>query len=130
MTTIRRELFKQLRMTPLERDEAEAGRCAGSWHIWTPGDNGDTCRCGTHALFVYGGLSLVQDAEATLNETVTQYWLRHYTSSKAALCGLCGNTGQIDTRATAISPAGVRAGGLYFCICPNGQTRRALDDTQ
>jgi hypothetical protein len=37
------------------------------------------------------------------------------------LCGLCGNLGVIDTRATAVSPVGVRCGDLHFCICPNGR---------
>lgn len=37
------------------------------------------------------------------------------------LCGLCGNTGSIDTRSSAVSAAGVRCGVRAFCICPNGR---------
>ena len=38
------------------------------------------------------------------------------------ICGLCGNWGEIDTRGRATSPAGYEAGGLYWCICPNGRS--------
>ena len=57
---------------------------------------------------------------------ITLYWLTHYLNEAVGLCGLCGNTGLIDTRGIAISPAGVHAGGLHFCLCPNGQIRRAV----
>lgn len=39
-------------------------------------------------------------------------------------CGLCGNIGTIDTRATAVTEAGHRVGGVFFCICPNGRSLR------
>jgi hypothetical protein len=57
------------------------------------------------------------------NEAVADYWLKHYIDKH---CSLCGNTGTIDTRETAITPAGLRVGRLNFCICPNGQAMRAL----
>ena len=40
------------------------------------------------------------------------------------LCGLCGNTGKLDTRNRAISPVGIDAGGAFFCLCPNGRTMK------
>jgi len=59
------------------------------------------------------------------NEAVTKYWLENYTAN-TTLCTLCGNTGIIDTCATAISPAGSNSGRLNYCICPNGQCERAV----
>ncbi len=55
---------------------------------------------------------------------VTAYWLAYYVNDSLGLCSLCGNTGWIDTRKTAISPAGFSAGRVNFCICPNGQAIR------
>jgi hypothetical protein len=55
---------------------------------------------------------------------VTDYWFAYYPAGGLGLCTLCGNTGIIDTRLTAISPAGIRAGRLNYCICPNGQHMR------
>jgi hypothetical protein len=52
---------------------------------------------------------------------LTLYWLEHYVDKTRQLCSLCGNTGLVDTRHTAISEAGVSAGRINFCICPNGQ---------
>ncbi len=55
-------------------------------------------------------------------KVITDYWLQYYTGS--SLCSLCGNSGVIDTRKTAISAAGVNQGRLNWCICPNGQGLR------
>lgn len=49
-------------------------------------------------------------------KVVTQYWLEHYCGN---LCTLCGNSGVIDTRLTAVSAAGYNSGRL------NGQCGRA-----
>jgi hypothetical protein len=57
------------------------------------------------------------------DEFLTEYWMENY-SGKNTLCTLCGNSGCIDTRTTAISPAGVNAGRLNYCICPNGRVMR------
>jgi hypothetical protein len=57
-----------------------------------------------------------------MNETVSEYWLRFYCDE---LCTLCGNTGVVDTRATAVSRTGISCGRLNYCICPNGQTMRS-----
>ncbi len=54
--------------------------------------------------------------------SVTQYWLKHYCPK--GLCAICGNWGIIDTRQTAITPAGVNVGELTYCICPNGMALR------
>ncbi len=59
-------------------------------------------------------------------------WLK-YLNRKYNLCGLCGNSGVIDTRPTAISGAGIRSGIVSFCICPSGrclekQNPTALDE--
>ncbi len=55
------------------------------------------------------------------DEAITAYWQAHYASDH---CTLCGNWGIIDSRASAITPAGVRVGRLNFCICPNGTSLR------
>lgn len=57
-------------------------------------------------------------------QALTDYWLEHYVNQDVGLCSLCGNTGEIDTIATAVSPAGVPAGRRQPCICPNGQSLR------
>lgn len=46
------------------------------------------------------------------------------------LCGLCGNSGMLDTRKTAISPSGASAGGIQFCICPRGRFLRESEGTK
>lgn len=38
---------------------------------------------------------------------------------KIPLCGLCGNTGMLETNTK--SPAGIRCGISAPCICPNGR---------
>jgi len=62
-----------------------------------------------------------------MNKTVEDYWVKFYVNEAVMLCSLCGNTGRIDTTASAISPAGVSAGRVNYCICPNGQTLRATN---
>jgi hypothetical protein len=59
---------------------------------------------------------------------ITDYWLEHYVNEDVRLCSLCGNTGKIDTRGTAVSAAGVIAGRVNYCICPNGQGARERDE--
>ena len=39
-------------------------------------------------------------------------------------CGLCGNSGIIDTRGKVFTAAGVSCGGVFFCICPNGRAMK------
>lgn len=59
-----------------------------------------------------------------IDDLLNTLWLRWYVGADT-LCTLCGNTGRIDTTATARSPAGVMAGRVNFCICPNGRSMRA-----
>jgi hypothetical protein len=60
---------------------------------------------------------------------LADFWLENYWNKDVGiggLCGLCGNTGKIDTTKSAISPMGLNSGGVYFCICPNGRTFDAI----
>lgn len=50
-------------------------------------------------------------------------WLE-FINPDVNLCGLCGNTGIINTRGLVRSPAGVACGVLRFCICPNGRAEK------
>lgn len=54
-------------------------------------------------------------------------WLRFLGPSGAkaweSCCGLCGNSGIVDTRGKVNSPIGKDCGVLAFCICPNGRAR-------
>lgn len=60
---------------------------------------------------------------------ITDYWLSHYVHKD--FCSLCGCSGVIDTRNTAISAAGVNTGKLNWCICPNGQAfRKAMKNAE
>jgi hypothetical protein len=36
-------------------------------------------------------------------------------------CGLCGNSGVVDTRGKVKSPRGDDCGVRAYCICPNGR---------
>ena len=39
-------------------------------------------------------------------------------------CGLCGNSGIVDTRGKVVSPRGEDCGVRAFCICPNGRVSK------
>jgi len=68
----------------------------------------------------------VQRKQGPMSKAVARYWIEFYGDifTGTGLCTLCGNTGMIDTRQTAISPNKVNVGRLNFCICPNGQWKR------
>jgi len=70
----------------------------------------------------------VKEAEdcAPPPNNITDYWMAHYTAD-SGLCSLCGNSGRIDTSG-ARSSAGVMAGRVNFCICPNGQAIRKASE--
>lgn len=56
---------------------------------------------------------------------ITSYCDKHYTTTDGlANCVLCGCTGVIDTRGVR-TPAGQQAGRRSWCMCPNGQIKRA-----
>lgn len=63
-------------------------------------------------------------------KSITDYWYAHYVNHEVGLCSLCGNSGKIDTRLTAISAAHVPAGRINYCICPNGQIMRPLPESK
>ena len=55
------------------------------------------------------------------NNAITEYWLKYYCEDH---CTLCGNSGFVDTTATARTATGLCVGRQNFCICPNGQALR------
>lgn len=64
------------------------------------------------------------DIERMQGKVIDDYFWKHYENNESHLCSLCGNSGVIDTRGTAVSGAGVDAGRLNYCICPNGRVMR------
>lgn len=60
---------------------------------------------------------------SSINRKTTRYakdmWLEFL--HEKGLCGLCGNSGIIDTRRNTFSAAGVECGVNRFCICLNGR---------
>ena len=50
---------------------------------------------------------------------LADFWLANFLSN--GLCGLCGNSGTVNTTGRAVSAAGVHSGGKFFCLCPNGR---------
>jgi hypothetical protein len=57
-------------------------------------------------------------------DVVRDLWIDEFVNPVAGVCSLCGNSGAIDTRGRAISAAGIDAGRVNFCICPNGRGKR------
>lgn len=51
-------------------------------------------------------------------------WME-YVNSNYNICGLCGNSGVVDTRKIATA-AGIDVGGLHYCVCPNGRALKRL----
>lgn len=49
-----------------------------------------------------------------------EVWYRFVSPNQ--MCGLCGQSGIIDTRGKLFTPAGVECGVRVTCICPNGQS--------
>ena len=43
-----------------------------------------------------------------------------------AYCGLCGNSGIVDTRGKVLGPTGEDCGVRACCICPNGRVLKCL----
>lgn len=48
------------------------------------------------------------------------FWME-FLNTASHCCGLCGNTGIVDTRGRMFTPANVETGVRTFCICPNGR---------
>lgn len=59
------------------------------------------------------------------NNTVINYWYKFFATQH---CTLCGNSGVIDTTGTCTA-GGVHVGRKNFCICPNGQQKRASSES-
>ena len=55
---------------------------------------------------------------------LTNYNLHHFSNEKNNLGVLCGNTGEVNTTDTAVSPEGIKTGGKHPCFCPNGRVSR------
>jgi hypothetical protein len=60
------------------------------------------------------------------NVNIEDLWLDEFLDKEKHLCGLCGNTGKIDTRGKVKSPVGIVTGVLAFCICPNGRVMKKI----
>jgi hypothetical protein len=54
-----------------------------------------------------------------------ELWLEFLSQGPSQACGLCGNSGIVDTRGLVRTAAGYECGVRAFCICPNG---RAMKD--
>lgn len=54
-------------------------------------------------------------------EFIVMVPMPHFQGMEVPVCGLCANTGIVDTLKTAVSPKGVQAGIRACCICPNGR---------
>lgn len=58
---------------------------------------------------------------------LADFWSENYVSFRdweglpLGHCGICGNSGVIDTRGKVFTAAGVECGMRTYCICPNGQ---------
>ena len=48
------------------------------------------------------------------------FWME-FINPATHCCGICGNTGVIDTRERVFTPANTETGIRAFCICPNGR---------
>lgn len=56
---------------------------------------------------------------------VKDLWLEFLDETTKAHCGLCGNSGVIDTRNQNIkTAAGLKVGVKQYCICPNGRAMK------
>jgi hypothetical protein len=67
----------------------------------------------------------MSDAPTVDNDT----WLEFLGPPGEELwCGLCGNSGVVDTRGKVVSPRGNDCGVRAFCLCPNGRTIKQLSN--
>lgn len=63
------------------------------------------------------------DFPAVNNDT----WLEFLgPADDPSCCGLCGNSGVVDTRGKVVSPRGEDCGIRAYCICPNGRAIKRL----
>ena len=66
---------------------------------------------------------LIPEEDAWDTNPITEYWYNNYVNGTH--CSLCGNSGVINTCLTSRTAAGVNTGRFNWCMCPNGQARRA-----
>jgi hypothetical protein len=55
-------------------------------------------------------------------EEVKQERWKEFLHPDLLICGLCGNSGYVDTRNRVKSPMGADCGIKTYCICPNGRS--------
>lgn len=53
-----------------------------------------------------------------------------FLNHQSGRCGLCGNSGIVDTRGKVVSPRGEDCGVRACCICPNGRTIKYLSGNE
>ena len=68
---------------------------------------------------------------SALDEVVFDRWEEGFVHP-TGFCGLCGNSGVVDTRGTLSSSTGVECGVIAMCICPTGHglIERGVKTTQ
>lgn len=54
--------------------------------------------------------------------------MNHLDGKRVPICGLCGNSGIVDTRASARRSDGTVCGVHTYCICPNGRNAKKFVD--
>lgn len=73
-------------------------------------------------LIVEAVNSFILKPDAALAQKDEDLWLEFVGKNH---CGLCGNSGVIDTRGKIKTAAGFECGVRQFCICPNGRAWKA-----
>jgi hypothetical protein len=62
----------------------------------------------------------VADRDPVNKDTWLEF-LKPRSDGVGGCCGLCGNSGIVDTRGKVKSPRGDDCGVRAYCICPNGR---------
>ena len=57
---------------------------------------------------------------------VREYWQTYYLEPTRHVCILCGGSGWIDTRESAVTSNWERVGAVVPCLCPEGAEARRL----
>lgn len=61
-----------------------------------------------------------------MSRSLTQIWLEEFLNKDSKLCGLCANSGVIDTTGLH-NCLGKETGIIAYCICPNGRVMRRVN---
>jgi hypothetical protein len=59
-------------------------------------------------------------------EFLVQVPMPHLGGIEVPICGLCGNTGRVNTVQLVKTPTGIPCGVKAFCICPNGRQLKKM----